>query len=153
MERYRLFRLPKPFTGGAHVGIKRGYCVFDGRIVRPDLPRIPAQTYPFESCGALGSSQDLLKLHTGLSVGWGDVYEWDFAGQRVPIPGVADGAYLICLTADPLGQFRERREGNNESWARIRLTTTGGDVDVTVLERGSSPCQRHVPYAIPDLLH
>jgi hypothetical protein len=157
VERYRLFRLPAPFEDGEQVGVKRGYCVFDGRIVRPDLRRTRSvQAYPFASCGALGASQDLVTLRTGLSVGWGDEYAWDYAGQRIPIPGVADGEYVLCLTADPDGRFRERREANNEAWARVRLTASDEavfGVDVAQLEAGAGPCQDEIPYAIADLLH
>jgi hypothetical protein len=157
MQRYRLFRLPTPFPGGAKVGVKRGYCVFDGRIVRPDLPFVPRRpAYPFASCGEPGESQDLLTVRVGLSVGWGDEYAWDYAGQRIPVHVIRDGRYLLCLTADPLGQVVERREGNNESWARIRLTTVDDDagyrVRVRVLARGVGSCQTQVPYRIWRLL-
>jgi hypothetical protein len=156
VERYRLFRLPKAFPKGEKVGVKRGYCFFDGRLVRPGLRFARSRpAYPFESCGKPGQSQDLLRVRVGLSVGWGDEYPWNYAGQRIPIHRVRDGEYLVCLTADPLGQFTELREQNNESWARIRLTTraTGTEhrVDVTVLGRGASPCQAQVPYAIAKL--
>jgi hypothetical protein len=156
LERYRLFRLPAPIRSGARVGVKRGYCVFDGRIVRPELRVVPsAQAYPFASCGELGESHDLLGVRTGLSVGWGDEYAWDYAGQRVPIDGAGDGTYLLCLTVDPEGQIRETRERNNESWARIRLRTVEDDagqrVEVSVRRRGVGPCRDHVPYRIAKL--
>jgi hypothetical protein len=156
VQRYRLFRLPDRFPDGRRVGVKRGYCFFDDRPVRPDLRYAPSErAYLFESCGVPGKSQEALRLRVGLSVGWGDLYGWDFAGQRIPIHDVADGRYLVCLTADPLGQFVERREDDNESWARIRLTTVddadGYRVRVRVLAQGRSGCQSQVPYRIGSL--
>lgn len=155
MERYRLFRLPSPFPGGAKVGVKRGYCFFDGLLVRPNLTwtrRSPM--YSFFDCGVPGQSQNALKLRVGLSVGWGDEYPWDYAGQRIDISGVEQGEYLLCLTADPAGEFTEISDANNESWARIRLATQTSpsyEVDVDVLARGRGPCQDRVPYGIAPL--
>jgi hypothetical protein len=154
MERYRLFRLPEPFAGGAKVGVKHGYCFFDGLLLRPDLRRArPTPRYSFYSCGVPGQSQDALELTVGISVGWGDTYPWNYAGQRIDITSVDDGDYLLCLSADPLGEFLEAREGNNDGWARIRLTTDTDPtyvVHVRVLERGTTPCRKQVPYQIPD---
>ncbi|MFN8619725.1 MAG: lysyl oxidase family protein [Chloroflexota bacterium] len=154
MERYRLFALPDPFPGGAKVGAKHGYCFFDGLLLRPDLWRArPTPTYSFYSCGLPGQSQDALKLTVGISVGWGDTYPWNYAGQRIDISSVPDGDYLLCLSADPEHQFLEQREGNNDGWARIRLTTETAPrstVHVNVLADGTTPCAKQVPYPIPD---
>jgi hypothetical protein len=161
VERYRLFRLPEPFANGAKVGVKRGYCFFDGQQLRPDLPHAKSSpVYSFNSCyGTLGNGvdpEDELFLRVGVSVGWGDEYPWNYAGQRIRIKDAPDGEYVLCLTADPNGDFEERNDQNNESWARIELTThtnAGGyRVDVDVLARGKTPCQTQIPYEIPDLL-
>jgi hypothetical protein len=160
VERYRLFRLPEPFANGAKVGVKRGYCFFDGQRLRPDLPGASQSVvYPFGSCYGTENNgvaaEDELFLRVGLSIGWGDEYPWNYAGQWIRIDQVPDGEYLLCLTADPNGHFVERNDQNNESWARIRLTTrTSGDyrVDVDVLDRAKGRCQAQVPYEIPNLL-
>lgn len=156
VERYQLLKLPSAFPDGAKVGVKRGYCFFDGQSVRPDLRWArPAPLYSFYSCGIPGQSQSVLKLQVGLSVGWADEYPWNYAGQRIDISDVEDGDYLLCLTADPLEQFKELRDGNNQSWARIRLTTTAQPsfkVKVRVLSRGQSSCQKQVPYPIHPLI-
>lgn len=156
MERYQLLKLPSAFPGGAKVGVKHGYCFFDGQWVRPDLPAArDLPLYSFYSCGIPGQSQDALSLKVGLSVGWADSYPWNYAGQRIDISDVADGDYLLCLTADPLKQFKELKDGNNQSWARIRLTTTTDPsfkVDVEVLATGQTGCQKQVPYPIDPLI-
>jgi hypothetical protein len=159
VERYRLFRVPEPFAGGAKVGVKRGYCFFDGQRLRPDLPNAKSSpVYSFNSCyGELGNGvdpEDELFLRVGISVGWGDEYPWDYAGQRIRINNAPDGEYLLCLTADPDGHFEERNDLNNESWAHIQLTTdtSGGyRVDVDVLARGNTRCQTQIPYEITEL--
>lgn len=149
MERYQLYKLPEPFAGGAKVGVKHGYCFFDGFFGRPNLPGArDLPLYSFYSCGIPGQSQNALQLRVGLSVGWGDEYPWNYAGQRIDISNVPDGDYLLCLTADPSNDFIELREGNNSSWARIRLTTTTSPykVTVTVERRGRTACQGQLPY-------
>lgn len=151
MERYQLFKLPEPFPGGAKVGVKHGYCFFDGFYVRPDLTYArDLPFYSFYSCGIPGQSQDALKLRVGLSVGWGDEYPWNYAGQRIDISDVPDGDYLLCLTADPSNDFVELHEFNNASWARIQLTTETSPykVKVKVLDTGQSSCGRQVPYPV-----
>lgn len=152
MERYRLFKLPSPFAGGAKVGVKRGYCFFDGMYVRPGIPSArTSPLYSFYDCGLPGQSQDALRLRVGLSVGWGDEYPWNYAGQRIDISDVPDGEYLLCLSADPTDEFEELSDANNEAWARIELTTVAAPdyhVDVEVLASGRTPCQPQVPYDI-----
>ncbi len=132
-----------------------GERVFDGhRWLRPDLRRAkPLPRYGFYSCGVPGQSQDATHLTVGLSIGWGDMYPWNYAGQRIDVSSVPDGDYLLCLSADPLRQFTERREGNNEGWAKLRLTSHPDPtfhVSVDILARGTPPCAKQVPYPIPD---
>lgn len=154
MERYQLFKLPEPFPGGAKVGVKHGYCFFDGFNVRPDLVHARSlPVYSFYSCGVPGQSQDALSLRVGLSVGWGDEYPWNYAGQRIDISGVDDGEYLLCITADPSNDFVELREGNNSAWARIQLTTSTQPyrVNVTVKATGRTACHLQLPYPMTRL--
>ncbi len=103
--------------------------------------------------GPPGQSQGALKLTVGLSVGWGDEYPWDYAGQRIGVTGGADGEYLLCLTADPSGDFLELDDANNEAWAHIELITLSDPyrVQVQVLSDGRTGCQSQVPYPIPAL--
>lgn len=157
VERYRLFRVGKRLPGGFRVGAKRGYCFFDDQQRFPGLPGSPVQTYLFNSCGQIGdpASKDLLELTTGLSVGWSDVYGWGYAGQWVDLAGLPDGQYLLCITADPAGYFRESRKDNNEAWVRIRLRSSGAadtyQLRFRVLDQGRTRCQSQLPYRIAQL--
>jgi len=70
----------------------------------------------------------------GISVGWGDTYQAGLAYQWIDVTGVPAGTYHVRTSADPLGHYLETSEGNNCSWAQIRIGATGSRV--TVLDRG-----------------
>lgn len=137
MESYKLWGLGALAEEPA-VSDKYGFCFFDGLQHRPGVagsPNWPA--YGIEDCGG----PDSIRLEVGLSVGWGDIYPWYFHGQFIDITGVSDGRYLLCVTADPEGVVKERRDGNNEAWAEILIS---GDT-VRVLARGNSQCADQLP--------
>lgn len=67
----------------------------------------------------------------GLSVGYGDTYTWDIAGQDINIETLADGCYWLVSTADPYGLLAESNDGNNAaaiqfSFSGDSLTKVGG---------------------------
>lgn len=113
-------------------GAKVGFCFFDTRLRRSSLPRAPkTRRYLEKGCGTRNSHS----IRIGLSVGWADIYPWNFAWQWVDVTGLPAGRYLLKLSADPEGAFVERRETNNCNWTRIQIPRTGSKV--TVLERGT----------------
>ena len=75
----------------------------------------------------------------GLSVRWGDRYPSNIAFQYIDISGLPNGEYKVTVAADPPlaegGRFIEANEGNNTSWARIRIAKK----TVTVLELAPLP--------------
>jgi len=75
----------------------------------------------------------------GLSVRWGDRYPSNIAFQYIDISGLPNGEYKVTVAADPPladgGRFIEANEGNNTSWARIRIARK----TVTVLELAPPP--------------
>jgi hypothetical protein len=148
MERYELFPLDAPFANGPLTGHKRGFCFFDGYRRDPGLPNYsPDPTYSYFGCGT-PDSQSLL---VGLSVGWGDLYPYDFAGQYVDLAAVPPGDYLVCLTADPTNWFRETRDGNNASWAKIHIPDASTLQDnhrtpITAIASSQRSCARQLPY-------
>lgn len=112
-------------------GRKIGFCFFDTGRYNPALPRSPVQARYLESdCGTPSS----LRITMGISVGWGDRYQAALAYQWIDVTGVPAGAYHVRTSADPREHYLETREGNNCSWARIRIPATGSRV--TVIERG-----------------
>jgi hypothetical protein len=111
-------------------GRKIGFCFFDTGRYRPELPRSPSRAHYLESdCGTPSS----LRVEMGISVGWGDRYQAALAYQWIDVTGVPAGVYHVRTSADPQGHYLETREGNNCSWARIRIPASGSKV--TVLER------------------
>jgi hypothetical protein len=117
-------------------GAKVGFCFFDTRPYRPSLPRTPkSRRYLERTCGVRNSKS----IKVGLSVGWSDIYPWNFAWQWINVTGVPAGQYLLKLTADPGQDFLEKREDNNCNWTRIRIPKTGSKVTVLGFTNG---CRR-----------
>jgi hypothetical protein len=95
------------------------------------LPRAPSSRRYFQSgCGTRRS----LSTRSGISVGWGDKYPWNFAFQYIDITGVPSGTYTLRAAVDLFSQFTESRESNNCSY--VRLSISGSTV--RVLGSGSS---------------
>ena len=112
---------------------KIGFCFFDTTLVNGSLPRSPsAATYRESGCG--GSSAT--STRTGISVGWGDRYPWNFVYQWIDITGIPGGTYMLRSGVDLHRWFEEASDSNNCSWSRIRFGSSGSTV--TVLERGST---------------
>ncbi len=112
---------------------KVGYCFFDQtKLVErpagaPERPRFPK--------GAC-SIEERLEVTMGLSPGWADPYPWALPDQRLLVNGLADGVYRLWASADPGGWFRETDEGNNLTWADIRLTLTTSPPRAVVVRQG-----------------
>ena len=94
------------------------FCIIDTELVDASLEHATGPTY--SSCGP-GATQ-------GLSVGWGDKYTWNLAGQSIDITGVPNGVYWLVSTADPEDLIDEgggAGETNNTAAAKIRLRGNG----------------------------
>jgi hypothetical protein len=129
VERYSLV----PSGGGAErVGQKAGFCFFDNYQYKLSLPGAPQTVkYPRSACG----TQTSLTLRHGLSVGWGDNYQWSLPDQYIDTTGLPDGTYRLWATADQANFFLESNESNNSTWADLRIDASG----VTVLRRAPNP--------------
>lgn len=146
MERFELFDLAQPAGGEPRRGQKFGFCFFDTRPFKLDLPGAPtSRRYVESGTGAnngCGTSADLT-TRMGLSVGWQDIYPWDFAGQLIDLTGVPEGDYLLCVTADPVDRFTEASETNNQAWRILHIA----GARVTLLSSGRDACIHHLPPA------
>ncbi len=71
----------------------------------------------------------------GLSVGWADHYAYLLPYQWIDITGLRPGTYRLRVRADAKKQFKESREANNYTWAKIELR--GGKAKV--LKEGPVP--------------
>jgi hypothetical protein len=110
---------------------KIGFCVIDAASYRPSLPGYPAERryVPATACGV----PDSTALRPGISVGWGDLYPWDFVRQWIALPrNMRPGTYRLCATVDAMAQFRELHESNNSVWHDLSIdvaTNTVREVD------------------------
>ncbi|MBA3289110.1 MAG: hypothetical protein H0U21_14025 [Acidimicrobiia bacterium] len=119
---------------------KIGYCLLDGaRMSPPPQGSPPTRQYPRAACG-FGDSQT---VHSGLSIGWGDDYPPAYAHQWMDVTRLAAGVYRICTTIDPLKEFVELDESNNQRWTDVRLDLATGEVEV--LATRIRPCGPTVP--------
>ena len=111
---------------------KVGFCFFDTTLRYPSLPRSPSSSHYRESwCG----TRTALTSRTGISVGWGDRYQWSLPYQWVDITGLKGGEYTIRAMVDPYDYFLETNETDSCAYTRVRFNTTG--TSVTVLGSGS----------------
>jgi hypothetical protein len=129
LERYRL--VPAGGTG-ERVGNKAGFCFFDNYQYKLSLPGAPqAAQYPRTVCGNRYSRT----LRHGLSVGWGDKYQWSLPDQYIDTTGLPNGNYRLWATADQADFFQESNDANNSTWADLRIDANG----VTVLRKAPNP--------------
>ncbi len=128
---YKLFRNGEELAADAKVG----FCFFDNMHYLPELPGSPAEpVFDKNTCnGRNGAALDM-----GLSVGWSDRYIWTLPGQNLDITGLPDGRYLVEMTVDPEGWFREVTRANNQSWVEFTLGRAADGLP-TVTELSSSP--------------
>lgn len=117
--------------------VKAGYCFFDQRLYRPELPGAPSErVFPASGC----SGTETTDLDMGLSVGWSDPYTWLLPDQRLDVTGLPYGDYRLYATADPDRWFREVTEANNVAWADLRLRARpDGAPVVDVLDLSPEP--------------
>jgi hypothetical protein len=115
-------------------GAKVGFCFLDSDPYNLGLPNAAGSSYYRGSwCQTTPSA---LNNRMGISIGWGDEYEWYLAWQWVDITGWPGGTYTIRSKVDPYGFFLEENEGNNCTWARVSFGSTG--TGVTLHERQST---------------
>ena len=139
MMRYHLWS-----TAGTMMDRKIGFCFFDTTPKQLSLPRAPQTRRYFESgCGGRTATT----TRSGISVGWGDTYPWNFAYQYIDITGLPAGTYTLRSTVDLYDHFLESSETNNCSYARISIRSSG--TTVTVLGSGSTCVNDYssTPYA------
>jgi hypothetical protein len=129
-EAHQLETLAGDVVGGL---IKSGFCYFDNVDYRSTLPGAPrAATHSASECG----KQFDRDIAMGISIGWGDEYQWFLLEQTIEITGVPDGRYRLRAVADPIDQVEEGNESNNDTWTIVDLSTVDGHRQVDVVEQG-----------------
>jgi len=129
-EAHQLETLDGDIVGGL---VKSGFCFFDNVAYRTSLPGAPpAATHASTECGGRFDRD----IAMGLSVGWGDEYQWYLLDQTIEITGVPDGQYRLRAIADPANQLEESDETNNDTWTVVELSTADGVRSVEIVEQG-----------------
>lgn len=131
-EAHQLETLDGDIVGGL---VKSGFCFFDNVDYRSSLPGAPATaTHSSLECGTRFDRD----IAMGISVGWGDEYQWYLLDQTIEITGVPDGRYRLRAIADPADLVEESDETNNDTWTVVDLLTVGGVRQVQIVEQGPS---------------
>jgi hypothetical protein len=117
---------------GTYREAKIGFCFLDTTAVNLGLPGArQSPYYRAQACDGIAKTN----IRTGISIGWGDSYPWNFAYQWVDITGIAAGTYTLRSVVDPRGLFLETNESNNCTWLRLSIPASGS---ATVLGSGST---------------
>ena len=129
-EAHQLETLDGDIVGGL---VKSGFCFFDNVAYRTTLPGAPpTAAHASTECGGRFDRD----IAMGLSVGWGDEYQWYLLDQTIEITGIPDGRYRLRAIADPADQLEESDETNNDTWTVVELSTADGVRRVEVIEQG-----------------
>ncbi|MCW3011747.1 MAG: hypothetical protein JWO90_2151 [Solirubrobacterales bacterium] len=89
----------------------------DGAGAYPGTPR--ARVF-----GACSTTDRALALTLGTSVGWADIYPWDYPQNSIDVTSLT-GCFLYTLKADPKDELEELREDNNTGSVVVRLPWRG----------------------------
>jgi hypothetical protein len=96
----------------ARTSTKTTFCIMDTTKIAPQ-----AGAAVYTTCG---------KSIQGMSVGWGDKYNFFLDGQAIDVTGLPDGEYQLEIVIDPKNRLIESGEADNTSKINIHL----GDVDL-----------------------
>jgi hypothetical protein len=135
LENTTLIRLDNGSKVGS--GVKLGFCFVDSAKYR-SLPGSPSAAQ-YGGC----STQAALDVTMGLSVGWGDFYDWRLPGQYVSLAGLRSGTYTLIGEANPEGVLYEQKTTNNGVFLTFKLRR-GDSNSIRVLGRGSRPAEKSV---------
>ncbi|HEX5041051.1 MAG TPA: lysyl oxidase family protein [Candidatus Limnocylindria bacterium] len=113
-------------------GAKIGFCFVDSNAYALGLENAPRSPVYTSGCGNFSA----LRVREGVSVGWADLYPWNFAYQWIDITGLAGGTYRLRATADQPNYFYETNSLDNCVYATIVIPSTGSNVQV--LGRGDT---------------
>ena len=112
-QEYALYTLrPVNAPGGSQrQAYKTSFCVMDTGKVDTRLPGA-AKRPVYESCNAFVQ---------GMSVGWGDTYGAQLAGQAIDLTGNPDGLYELMVTFDPANHILETNDTDNAACVLLQI--------------------------------
>lgn len=109
---YAVYTL-RPVNGnnGDRIASKTTFCVIDTNPVNFSLPGAPSSAQ-YQICGSQVQ---------GMSVGWGDTYNYQLPGQSIDITGLPDGLYRLFIEVDPKQRIVELDDTDNLSEVDISI--------------------------------
>jgi hypothetical protein len=121
-EDYAIYTLqPVNAPGGsARTSSKTTFCVIDTTRVNTSLPGAPSDAV-YTTCGPAVQ---------GMSVGWGDTYGRQLAGQLVDFTGNPSGDYKLTIEIDPKKRLIETSDEDNISCVLLRINVSNSSVTV-----------------------
>ena len=120
-EDYAVYTLQPVIANGAadRIGHKTTFCIMDTTKVNIRLTNASKRAI-YKTCNATVQ---------GMSVGWGDQYGYQLAGQSIDITGLENGDYNLKIEVDPKSVIVESNDTDNVNTVLLRLT----DGTVTVV--------------------
>jgi hypothetical protein len=112
-------------------GAKHGFCFYDNYRYGSTQDQFYTRRTSPPACGQYSSD---LKVTMGLSVGWGDIYNYTLPDQYIDVTGLKSGRYRLWATADADNWFLESDDSNNFTWVEIQLKSSS----VRVVQQGPS---------------
>ena len=136
-DRYELQRYMLRRAGSDEVLVtdrKTGFCLGDRYYVR-DRRLAAAPPAPVFTGGCGLRRPDLLHMHEGISVGYGDDYSAFLEGQDLSLEGVGDGRYVLVHRVNGNHRLQELSYANNAASVLFDLSWPGGLPQIRVLAR------------------
>ncbi len=115
--RYELQPIDAP-GASERVGTKTSFCIMDTTPIDTSLSGAP-QSAVYTSCTTQVQ---------GMSLGWGDRYGYQLAGQEIDVTGLPDGSYRLRIIIDPNGRLLEAASSDNTSEVLLYLSLSTGTV-------------------------
>lgn len=134
LQRYELDRSDNGSKVGT--GAKAGFCFYDNTQFNLSLPGAPQSSQYVSPPACQPNNQSATQVPMGLSVGWGDTYNYSLPGQYIDITGQGAGRYRLWATADPDNWFTESSDNNNSTYCDIQLKAKGNAVSVLSCDPG-----------------
>jgi Lysyl oxidase len=134
-ERYELRRSDPGHAASAAVVVtdrKSGFCLGDRyRGSATPLPAARPRPLYTSRCGL--AEPDLLHMHEGISVGYGDDYAALLEGQDLSLDGLPDGRYVLVHRVNADRHLRELSYANDAASVLLDLRWQDGTPTVQVL--------------------
>jgi Lysyl oxidase len=103
---------------------KTGFCVGDRYRSPASVPNRPARAMMTEECGR--RDPNVLRFVSGISPGYGEIYEPIVEGQFIDVTGLPAGRYVLVHRTNATRALEEIEWGNNNASALIELSYPAG---------------------------